>query len=292
MKSALQKTPIPANQAFVVRYLKDPHFDPNWHFHPEYQIFVVLRGTGTRFIGDQVKPFKEGDIVFTGPNLPHLWRSDHEYFEGKEELWTEGIVIYFQEDFLGKAFLQKEEMFKIKQLFLMARRGFEVTGSTALKVKKMMRELLNLEGFERVLLFLQILNVLANAQTFNIISSLGYTNTLREEDTERMNKVHAYVMRHFRDKISLEEVAMIANMAPTSFSRYFKVHANKTFSDFVTEIRIGYACKLLIENNVTISEACYESGFQTLSNFNRLFKAFTKKTPKAYKSEFSEAVFI
>ncbi|AHM60845.1 AraC family transcriptional regulator [Flammeovirgaceae bacterium 311] len=292
MKLALQKSPIPATQAFVVRYLKEPHFDPNWHFHPEYQLFVVLRGTGTRFIGDQVKPFKEGDLVFTGPNLPHLWRSDPEYFEGKEENWTEGIVIYFQEDFLGKSFLQKEEMHRLKQLFLMARRGFEVTGSTAVKVKKMMKELLEQEGFARVIQLLQILNVLATTPGYHILSSLGYTNTLKEADTERMNKVHAFVMKNFRNRISLEEVATIANMAPTSFSRYFKTHANKTFSDFVSEIRIGYACKLLMEDHITISQACYESGFQTLSNFNRLFKAFTSRTPRAYKKEFSEAVIL
>lgn len=292
MKLALQKSPIPATQAFVARYLSEPYFDPNWHFHPEYQLFVVLRGTGTRFIGDQVKPFKEGDLVFTGPNLPHLWRSDPEYFEGKEGYRTEGIVIYFQEDFLGKAFLQKEEMHRLKHLFLMAYRGFEVTGSTASKVRKMMQELLKQEGFARVIHLLEILHVLATTPSYQVLSSLGYTNTLKEADTERMNKVHAFVMKNFRNRISLEEVATIANMAPTSFSRYFKTHANKTFSDFVSEIRLGYACKLLMEDKVTISQACYESGFQTLSNFNRQFKAFTSRTPKAYKKEFSETVIL
>ncbi|PRY06395.1 AraC family transcriptional regulator [Pontibacter ummariensis] len=292
MKLALQKSPIPASQAFVVKYLKEAHFDANWHFHPEYQLFVVLRGSGTRFIGDQVKPFREGDMVFIGPNLPHLWRSDAEYFEGRADYWTEGIVVYFQEDFLGNAFLQKEEMHRVKHLFQMACRGVDVVGSTAEKVKSLLRQLLKLDGFDKVLQFLQILHVLAQANCCQPIASLGYTNTLKASDTERMNKVHAYVMKNFKSSISLEEAATIANMAPASFSRYFKTHANKTFSGFVCEIRIGHACKLLVETNLTVSQACYECGFQTLSNFNRQFKAFTGRTPKAYKKEFAEPLLI
>ena len=103
-----------------------------------------------------------------------------------------------------------------------------------------------------------------------------------------MNKVHAYVMENFREKISLQQVASIANMAPASFSRYFKIHSNKTFSDFLTEIRIGYSCKLLIEKHINISQACYDSGFNTLSNFNRQFKAFTQHTPLEYKKKYTE----
>ncbi len=291
MKAALQKSPIPASHAFVVKDLRDPHFDPNWHFHPEYQLFVVLQGSGTRFIGDHVKPFKEGDMVFTGPDLPHLWRSDNEYFEGREDLWTRGVVIYFHENFLGDQFLQKEEMIKVKQLFTRACRGVEVIGKTAECIRKMMLELLDLTGFESVIHLLKILHLLANTTEYHLLSSAGYTNSMKEGDTERMNKVHAYVMGNFRRKISLEEVAAIANMTPTSFSRYFKVHANKTFSDFVSEIRIGYACKLLIEDRLNVSQACYESGFQTLSNFNKQFKSITHRSPLAYKKEYTEAVF-
>src|SRR5690606_2129537 len=138
MKSALSKSPIPNNRAFVVRSLKEAYFDPDWHFHPEYQLFVVLRGTGTRFIGDHVKAFKAGDMVLTGPNLPHLWRSDAEYFEGDDKLWTEGLVIYFQDDFLGNSLLEKEEAFQIKRLFRKAYSGLEILGETAVTVSKMM----------------------------------------------------------------------------------------------------------------------------------------------------------
>src|SRR5690606_7906274 len=138
MKPALEKSPIPEAHAFVVKELRQQYFDPNWHFHPEYQLFVVLKGSGTRFIGDHVKHVKEGDMVFTGPNLPHLWRSDNEEIPGDDAIHAEGIVIYFHEDFMGKALLHKEEMIKLRQLFLKSYRGLDILGETAKNIKHMM----------------------------------------------------------------------------------------------------------------------------------------------------------
>ncbi len=286
MKPALQKSPISENQAFEVKYLTAPHFDPNWHFHSEYQLFLVLKGTGTRFIGDHVSPFKQGDLVFTGPNLPHLWQSDHEYFTNDKELLTEGIVIYLPENFLGNDFLNKNEMYRIKQLFLKAQRGMGFFGSASEKVIKLILDFLRVEDFDRILTLLSLLNLLANTTDYKVLASEGYSNSLSETETDRMNKVHAYVMKNFREKITLNKVAAIANMSPTSFSRYFKIHANKTFSDFLTEIRIGYSCKLLISQKINISQVCYDSGFNTLSNFNRQFKAFTHYNPVEYRRKY------
>lgn len=291
MKPAVQKSPISENHAFEVKYLISPHFDPNWHFHSEYQLFTVINGTGTRFVGDHVNPFKKNDLVFTGPNLPHLWQSDPEYFSGDKELWTEGVVVYFHENFIGNDFLHKHETYKIKQLFAKAQRGMEIVGETAEKSKSLMLELVEAEDFDRILILLNLLNLLANSAEYNLLATEGYSNLLEEAESDRMNKVHAYVMKNFREKVSLEEVAAIANMSPSSFSRYFKMHANKPFTDFLAEIRIGYACKLLIERNVSISEACYESGFNTLSNFNRQFKEITNHSPLQYRKKYMETIF-
>jgi len=290
MKAALQKSPIPDNHAFVVKNLQDPHFDPNWHFHPEYQLFVVLKGTGTRFVGDHVEAFREGDMVFTGPNLPHLWRSDDVYFEGRMGLDTQGIVIYFHEDFLPNALLHTEEAIKVRKLLKKAIRGLHITGSTADVIHQKMLELLTMQGFESIIHLLKILHILANSRDYHLLSSAGYTNSLKEGDTEKMNQVHAYVMKNFKSKISLEEVAALANMTPTSFSRYFKTHANKTFSSFLSEIRVGYACKLLIEEKMNVAQACYASGFFTLSNFNKQFRDITGKSPVAYRKEYEEVM--
>ena len=282
MKPPLQKSPIPQEHAFVIRHLRETHFDPNLHFHSEYQVFIVLKGTGTKFIGDHVSPFKPGEVVVTGPNLPHLWRNDHEYFEAKG-MMTEGIVIYFHENFMGNEFLQKTEMHRIKQLLTRASRGIEIQGQTRDHVQRMMFRLLEQKEFESVLMLLELLNVLAATTEYRLLSSQGYSNNLRDTDTERMNRIHEFVMKKFREKITLDEAASHANMSPTSFSRYFKNHANKTFSHFLTEIRIGYSCKLLQEGDNAISEVGYASGFNTLSNFNRQFKSLTNYTPLEYK---------
>src|SRR5690606_13352674 len=133
---------------------------------------------------------------------------------------------------------------------------------------------------------LRILQMLAQSDEYTLLANPGYSNSLKESDTERMNKVHAYVMKNFREKITLEQVSAIANMTPSSFSRYFKTHANKTFSEFLAGIRIGYSCRLLIEKNMNITQACYDSGFNTLSNFNRQFKAYTNTTPMEYRQRY------
>lgn len=283
MNTALQKSPIPDTHAFVIKVLKQSVFDPNWHFHPEYQIFMVVRGSGTRFIGDHVHPFKKGEITFTGPDLPHLWRSDTQGEPQKNGFQAEGIVVYFQENFIGENLMQKEEAIKLRQLFKKSLRGMDITGKTAQSVQKMLVKLLKLNGFDRVLQLMKILNCMAQSEETELLASDGYTNTQKEGDTERMNRVYAHVMQRFTEKIRISEVAALAHMTPTSFSRYFKIHANKTFSEFISEIRIGHACKLLIDKKTNVSSACYESGFQTLSNFNRQFKKITKRTPLEYK---------
>lgn len=283
---ALQKSPISADRAFECHWLRAPHFDPNWHFHSEYQLFIVLNGTGTRCIGDHVQPFKPGDLVLTGPNLPHLWRSDPEYFEGDNQLWTEGIVIYFPRDLFSNPFLQKMELYTIRQLLGRAERGIWFKGTTAETIKRMMIQLLEEKDFESILQVLQILHILAQSDEYDLLANAGYSNTLKQSDTERMNKVHAYVMKNFREKITLEEVAALANMTPSSFSRYFKTHANKTFSAFLTGIRIGHSCRMLIEKKMNITQACYDSGFNTVSNFNRQFKALTQHTPLEYRRRY------
>lgn len=247
---------------------------------------MVLKGRGTRFIGDSIKPFQEGDITVTGPNLPHFWRSDTDDPKTLIPENSEGIVVYFNENLIGSSLLEKEEAIKIRQLFKKSQRGIEVTGSAIKTLRKMLLGLLNLEGFDRVLELLKILNYLSKSREQNVLASPGYTNSLKEGDSQRMNKAYAHIMKHFTGKLTVSELADLTNMTPTSFSRYFKTHANKTFSEFVCEIRVGHACKMLIERKMNASQACYASGFQTLSNFNKQFKALTKRTPLSYKKEF------
>jgi AraC-like DNA-binding protein len=286
MKQALQKSRIPETKAFLVKELKAPYFDKNWHFHQEYQLFLVLEGKGTRFIGDQMKPFREFDMVFTGPNLPHLWRNDQIYFEKESHLKTHGIVIYFNEGFLGDAISIKEEFESINILLEKSLRGLEILGKTNLKLRPMMQELVHLSGIESILKLLQILQVLSESEECQPITHAGYTNNNKESEKDRMRKVYEYVMENFSQKILLEEVSALANMTESAFSRYFTSRMNKPFSEFLSDVRISHACKLLHEADLNISEICYECGFNTLSNFNKQFKDRMGVTPLVYKKDY------
>jgi len=290
MKPAFQKSPIPETKAFIIKHLNEPFFDPNWHFHPEYQLFVVLEGKGTRFIGDSIRPFKEGDMVFTGPDVPHVWRSDASYFDKSHSLQTQGVVIYFHENFLGDSVLKKEEMEKIFGLFSRAVTGLDIRGETNRQITRMMLELLHLQGVSSLIQLLQILELLADSPDCFPIANTGYINQYKQTETARMSKVYDYVMKNFKHKISLDEVATLASMTPTSFSRYFKTRANKPFSRFVSEVRVGNACKLLHEDNLNIAQICYECGFNTLSNFNKQFKEIMRRNPHTYKEEYLKGV--
>jgi len=290
MRSAVHKSEIPDSKAFVINYLNDPFFDTNWHFHSEYQLFVVLEGKGTRFIGDSIAHFQEGDMVLTGPNMPHLWRNDDIYFDKAHHLRVQGIVIYFPENFLGEHFLRKEEMLEIKQLFERASRGIRIFGATNAQVTQMMHDLMHLKGLESVVQLLSILHALSISGEYEYISSVGYTNNSKEADKDRMSGVYNYIMLNYKKNIMLEEVAEIANMSPTSFSRYFKARTNKSFSSFISELRIGFACKLLMEDKNNIAQIGLECGFNTISNFNKQFKDLMHKTPFEYRKEYLKMV--
>lgn len=290
MRSPIKKFAIPESRVFVIRDLQEPHFDPNWHFHPEYQLFVVLEGHGTRFVGDTIKAFREGDLLLTGPNLPHLWRCHESYFDRESGLSTRGIVIYFHEDFLGDNVLEKEEFVALKQLFERAHRGIDFYGQTRTQVKEWMQRLVTMEGLESVVQFLKILHTLATTKEFKYVASAPSNFSLKESDGDRMNKVHHYVMDHFKQKITLEEAASLANLSPVAFSRYFKTRANKTFSAFVSEVRIGRACHMLMEDDLSVAAVGFECGFKTLSNFNRQFKEITGMTPGEYRREYTKVI--
>jgi len=286
MKAPIHKNIESQVRLVTVHELKEPHFDPNWHFHPHYQLFTVLKGTGKRLIGDSIQTFEPGDTVFLGPDIPHLWRSDPAYFGADSDLSTHGVVLYFQEDFLGKDFFEKQEMLPLKQLLIDSKRGIEYKGNLRDHICQELLELRNAEGFNGILRLLALLNKLAHGESGSPIASYGYVNTYKVSETERMQKVHNYVLQHFAQEIRLGDVASLAGMSEAAFCRYFKARANKTFIDFVNEIRIGHACKLLLEDQWTIAQIAYDSGFDSLSNFNRNFKKYIGHTPREYKGNY------
>ena len=286
MKKPLQKSSIPDNKVFVIRDMREPYFDRHWHAHPEYQLFAILKGSGTRYIGDDIRSFRGGELVLTGPGLPHVWRSDNEYFDLSNGLDTHGIVIYFGDSFLGKNAWEKEEFADVAKLLDKSCLGLEITGKTNKKVIGMMKELVRLKGTRSIIMLMEILATLAESTEINTISQVNYSYKQPEPEKDKMGEILEYILKNYKNKISLKEVASLANMSESAFSRYFKSHVNKSFSDFLGDVRISNARKLLQEGDLNISQVCFESGFPTLSNFNKQFKDRLGKTPLAYKKDY------
>ena len=289
MHHIIPKSAIPDHKAFIIKKIVAPHFDPTFHLHPEFKLSYVIQGEGTRFVGDSIKSFNASDMVLTGPNIPNVWRSDNKYFEKESQLITKVIVIYFHDHFMGETLLQKEEMESINRLFQRSVRGLEIRGNTKVLIGKMMHDLLELKGIESIIKLLQILDVLAKSNECNYVTHNHLISSNTESETNRLNKIFEYVMKNYKNHIGLDDVAEIVNMTQTSFSRYFKSRVNKTFSDFLKEIRIKHACKLLKEEKMNIDSIGYECGFQTLSNFNKQFKTVMGKQPHKYRNEYLKA---
>lgn len=292
MKSPFQKSRIPEGKAFVIKELIAPYFDVNWHFHSEYQLFTVLKGRGTRFIGDHMQTFREGDVVLTGPNLPHLWKNDKVYHDPSNGLETHGIVIYFPDNFLNNSVFELEEFEGIHQMLRKSLRGIEAKGETNVKIREMMIEMLEMKSAASLIQLLKILNLMVDSPECKMIADSAYINTNRESEKDRMGQVYEYVMQNFQGKVSLETAAQLSNLSVSAFSRFFKSRVNKSFSDFLTDVRVSHACKLLHETDLNISEISYECGFFTLSNFNKLFRERIKKTPMEYRKEFKNTLLI
>lgn len=292
MKPILRKIDTGYNYSFSVREDAGAYLYNHWHFHPEIELTLIRKGIGMRLVGDSMEPFSHGDLILLGSNLPHLWRSDPEYFKNNEALQVEAVAIHFMEDFWGTPFLELPEMLQIKELLLQAKRGIKVEGRTKQKVTGMMERILDAENTQRITLLLNMLALLSDSKELQLLSSVGFTKTYDRGYTDSINHIYNYTLEHFHEKICMRELANIANVSPHSFCRYFKSRTMKTYWQFLLEVRIGYACKLLMENKFSISQVCFSCGFNNLSNFNRQFKEITGMTPSIYMKEHSKTMAL
>ena len=289
MKPVFFKHTAAINDSFFILNDRGPYFYDTLHYHPTYQLTLILEGMGTFFIADHIERFKPGDIFLIGPDLPHVFRCDNEYYKEDSNLQVNGMSAYFRHDSFGSPFFYLPENIELNALLIDAKRGIKVSGATAHKITPQMDALFHLKGVEKITALLLMLNKIAQApkEEVCLLSSPGFLGSMKNEDNDRMNLVFDFVMKHFTEDISLEEVSEIACMTTTAFCRFFKKRTRKSLFVFVAETRIGYACKLLLEENLSVAQIAYQSGFSNVSNFHRQFKQIMKKTPLAYVKLFS-----
>jgi AraC-like DNA-binding protein len=291
MQPKLQKISLPRENSFAVNLYSHSKFPGLWHFHEEVELTLILKSTGTRFVGNSIEPFEEGDLCLLGKNLPHTWRNHDSYSQAPGIDMAQALVIQFREEFLGSEFFQTCELAAIKQLLdTAASRGLVVHGETRRKISMLMMELRQSKSAQRIIALLNILNVLSASPDLVPLADLAYTTQAAFPSDQRLTRVYQYIINNFRDDITLTQVAEVASMTPTSFSRYFKTRMRLSFTDFLIDLKITYACKLLARYDINQAQACFEAGFKNISNFNKHFKRLLKSTPKKYQMRYQNQV--
>ncbi len=283
-KASYEKIQTLPGRSFAFREFDLPAFDSPRHFHPEFELTLVTGGTGRRFVGDHIAEYGPGDLALLAPNLPHFWRTES---AGNPEERSRSLVVQFLPEFLGSEFFELPELDALKGLFAHASRGLRFTGRTQERASEILRRMVTRSPQGQLLGLLEALDVLSRSPDVEVLASEGFAPALDTRTEERINRCQAYIFEHLHEPFRLDEVATHMNMSPSAFSRYFKRAMGKTFSHFVSELRVGQACRVLLETDKPISTVAYESGFNNLSNFNRRFRDLRGVSPRRFRQIYS-----
>lgn len=281
MKPALKRLSLPLSQSFVAKPDDMPVFNP-WHYHPEVELVYAHKGHGTRFVGDSVGTLTEGDIMLIGSNLPHTTQRNR---LAQGELSDEPpflVIVQFMPHFLGDSFLQLPECQAIAHLLERAKRGILFTGPERASLGSRLLRMLTLPPTLRLIELLTVLTELAEAEQYQYLAASSFVNTYATLQHQRLHSVYTHSVNHFMHRITIETVADLAHMSVPGFCRYFKNQTGKTYVQYLTELRIAFACKLLTENRLAIHDIAQQCGFHNTSLFNRQFKALKACTPSEY----------
>ncbi|MFO1485092.1 MAG: AraC family transcriptional regulator [Verrucomicrobiaceae bacterium] len=282
MKPVFEKVPKRQWESFHCEVVHGPDYGTRWHFHPEYQLTLAIESSGHRVVGDNIGTLTDGDIVLLGSNLPHVWHQD----TGGKARQVNAIIVRFDDTFLGRDFFALPEVEPVKRLLQRAARGLEVRGATRVAVAAHMKRLAQSEGLARVIELLAILNTLANSSELKQLASASYEPKLESADQGRMERVVDFIHTHLTEEIDRERLAKLAHLSLGAFSRFFHSRTGKTVPEYVNEVRIGRACRMLAEDAGNITDIAMDCGYRNLANFNRRFREVMGTTPSAYRQKF------
>jgi len=279
MKPIFKKVDSKSEEAFVARIDQSAQFYNKWHFHPELELTHIVKGRGTRFVGDNIEFFQDGDLILIGSNLPHVWKN-----QNKESELSVARVVQFLPNFMGDDILKLIEFKNIQKLLIKSSFGLKIEGEAKVLILGFLNKLFKTEDpLERIILIIKMLDCLGTSDETIPISKSLFLVELDKQNKDRLNRVIDYTITNFASKIMLEDVASISNMSVSNFCKFFKVRVKKTYVQYLTEVRIGMSCKMLIENQLSINRIAYDSGFVNISNFNRAFKINKNMTPFSYR---------
>jgi len=253
-------------------------FPWQYHYHPEYEIVCVLKGGGTRHVGNHFSNYEQGDLVLIGPNLPHAG------FGLNAHGLHEEIVIQIKEDVFRDAVLQRPEMTPVTALLEKSKYGISFTGSAKQQITKRIQQLLKLPPFEKFIELLRVLHSMAVTEEYELLNPSSVLSQLTKKNNGRLQDILAYVEKHYTEEIDIKKAASIANLSVPSFCNYFKKLMSFTYTDFINQYRVQRAC-IMLKQEKTIAEISFDCGFNNVAYFNKVFKSILHKTPTQYKKE-------
>lgn len=267
--------PIHKEDLFIILNHPNAKFDYPVHYHPEYEINLVMGCTGTRVVGDSEESFGPTDLVMVGPSLPHAWKS--------KDVTNHVITIQFSQEMAQYPMLSKRIFAPIRQLLQDAESGLSFEGPEQESIKKKIISLTRMQGFQSVTTFLNILSDMANANRKRLVSGLFESDLGSSSKSRRITKVCEYIDQNLDKDLSLAEVAALVNMSESAFSHFFKKRTGLSYINYVNNQRIAKACTLLSDTTLSASEICYDCGFNNKSNFIRIFRKKKNMTPIEYR---------
>ncbi len=254
-----------------------------WHLHPEFELVLNIKGNGTRIIGDSVELFDHYDMVLLAGDIPHSWN----YYKPNDILPDKhGIMLHFRKSSLGDAFLAQHELSSLNKLLSDAERGLLFSVEDAKKAEKYLIQMIDNKGFDKVIDFFSLLNILIRSEKKTMLCSENYRRASDDNGNKRMSDVYSFIRENYFKPISLEKVAKIARMSPFSFSRYFKKNSGACFVEYLNRVRTTKAGYLLRETDYQVQDIALECGFGSVSNFNKQFRKTEGLSPRDYRSQF------
>lgn len=275
--------PIIGEKKIWIKKVKNAHFDHPFHYHKLCELTWVEKGFGNLIIGDYVGSFDEGELILNAPEVPHLWKCDSVFYKAEQNKYTKATSVYFPLDLITHITDDIESIRLYEDLMLRAQRGIRFNGTTKKKIVKQIVKISKHRGLTQTGIFLKIVDLLIGTKEYTSLASINYQKSTDENDIQRFNDVYQYLLLNFQKTITLNEIADICNMAPNSFCRFFKKKTQKTFVQFLNEIRVGHACKLLHDENLSLKEIYYECGYNNPTSFFTAFKQAKGITPNEYR---------
>lgn len=255
-----------------------------WNYHPECELHLIQRSSGTMFVGDHIGPFGPGNLVLVGPNLPHHWESDR---APSEVVPLRDVALHFDPGLVPRAAQTFPEFGELEPLLKDAQRGLLFHGETARSGAALLERMGGDAGVARLLRFLELLALLARSNERELLASVGYLPNLDRDAPPLVQKVMQYILANLAGEVHMAEAARLTGMTNTGFCRFFKRNTGNNFVGYVRKLRIGAACKLLVESTLPVTDVCYEVGYQNVSNFNRHFRREKGMTPSSYRHLFT-----